>query len=670
MLQSSEQAEKELRSISDRTKRRIVCVKGFYRIALMIGFILMTVFAQAEGQTETFHADVGSIVTFGRYEQDGNLDNGQEKIEWIVLDVQKERCLLLSRYCLDTKSYHSKGKNITWKDCTLRKWLNHDFLNTAFVPQEQEVIAVTAVDNSRKQGYRKWKKTKGGKNTRDRIFLLSCAEAGEYFNVAFHGPLNLKSCAEPTPYAVGKGAYCEVVRGAYSPDTQYAWWWLRSPGYVQNAAAGVGGSGTLLDSSVNWEEACVRPALWVKLDQRTGIFLAQQPLKEKKTCGDYTYAILENGSAEIIRYSGKNDAVIIPSALDGYPVSAIGEAAFEGCSYVTSVVIPDGVKTIGDDAFLGCRGLISVTIPDSTETIGTASFTGCAELTSVTVPNGVRIIGRDAFFGCKGLTSITIPDSTEEIGNSAFAGCTGLTSITIPDNVKTLGEFVFHSCTGLTSVTLSDSCAAIPDFAFSECKSLTSMILPQSVRTIGTRAFWGCASLTSLIVPEGVVSIGQEAFGDCESLVSVTIPDSVTSVGASPFTSSSALQEAMISSDHPYLELQDNVLFSKSDQRLICCLPAFSEEAYTIPEGILEIGERAFWGCEIMTSVTIPATVTTIGDEAFGYCSELHSVRIPANVTTIGENAFDGCSERLTAAVDHGSYAERYCKKHRIKRSN
>ena len=135
MLQSSEQAEKELRSISDRIKRRIVCVKGFYRIAIMIGFILMTVFAQAEGQTETFHADVGSIVTFGHYEQDGNLDNGQEKIEWIVLDVQKERCLLLSRYCLDTKSYHSKGKNITWKDCTLRKWLNHDFLNTAFVPQ-------------------------------------------------------------------------------------------------------------------------------------------------------------------------------------------------------------------------------------------------------------------------------------------------------------------------------------------------------------------------------------------------------------------------------------------------------------------------------------------------------------------------------------------------------
>lgn len=637
--------------------------------ALYCMVLTMTAFAQAEGPTEIFHADVGSIVTFGRYEQDGNPDNGQEKIEWIVLDVQKGSCLLLSRYCLDTKPYHSKGKNITWKDSTLRKWLNSDFLNTAFLPEEQDVIAVTAVDNSRKQGYRKWKKTKGGKNTKDRIFLLSCAEASQYFSVEFNGSFNLNSCAEPTPYAVGKGAYCEEPREANSPETRYAWWWLRSPGYVQNAAAGVGGSGTLLDSGVNWEEACVRPALWVKLDQRAGIFLAEQPLKEKKFCEDYTYAILENDSAEIVRYSGKNDAVIIPGALDGHPVTAIGEAAFESCSYVTSVVIPAGVKTIGDYAFLACRGLVSVTIPDSTEAIGTAAFTGCSALTSVTIPYGVRIIGRDAFFGCEGLTSITIPDSTEEIGNSAFASCSGLTSITIPDNVKTLGEFVFYSCTELTSVTLPDDCAVIPASAFSDCKSLKSITLPGSVREIGFRAFWNCASLTSMIIPEGVVSIGQEAFGDCESLVSVTIPDSVASVGASPFTSSRALREVMISTDHPYLELLDGVLFSKTDHRLICFLPTFSGEEYTIPDEIREIGERAFLDCEILTSVTIPVTVTTIGDEAFGWCSKLHSVRIPANVTTIGENAFYGCAERLTAAVDHGSYAERYCKKNRIKRS-
>ena len=115
-------------------------MKGFCRIAILIGIILMISFAQAEEQTETFHVDIGSFVTFGRYEQDGNPDNGTEKIEWIVLDVQDGKCLLLSRYCLDSKPYHSKGKTITWKDSALRKWLNSDFLDSAFLPAEQEVF--------------------------------------------------------------------------------------------------------------------------------------------------------------------------------------------------------------------------------------------------------------------------------------------------------------------------------------------------------------------------------------------------------------------------------------------------------------------------------------------------------------------------------------------------
>ena len=643
-------------------------MKGFCRIAILIGIILMISFAQAEEQTETFHVDIGSFVTFGRYEQDGNPDNGTEKIEWIVLDVQDGKCLLLSRYCLDSKPYHSKGKTITWKDSALRKWLNSDFLDSAFLPAEQEIIAVTAVDNSRKQGYAKWKKTKGGKNTRDRVFLLSCAEASQYLGVAFGGSFNAAACAEATAYAVGKGAYCENVHEADIPDTVYAWWWLRSPGSVQTAAAGVGGHGTLLDSGINWEEACVRPALWVKLDELAGIFLAEQPFREKKASGDYIYTILENGSAEIVRYSGKKEAVIIPDALDGHPVTAIGEEAFDSCSYVTSVVIPDDVTTIGDSAFISCRGLISVTIPDSTEVIGTAAFTGCSELTSVTIPHGVKNIERDTFFGCAGLTSVTIPDSVEEIGNSAFANCTGLTSVTIPSSVKKFGEFAFQSCTGLTSVELQDNCAEIPDFAFSDCKGLTSITIPKGVKSIGLRAFWNCSGLTSIIVPEGVTSIGTEAFGECENLVSVSIPDSVTSVGANPFTSSGALKEVIISSDHPCLELRDDVLFSKPDQRLICYLPTFSGEAYVIPDGIREIGDRAFWGCEILTSVTIPASATTIGDEAFGCCSDLLSVRIPADVTAIGENAFYGCHKKLTVTVKRGSYAEQYCKKNRIKR--
>ncbi len=643
-------------------------MRSFCRYAVLIGMVLMLACAHADERPEAFHAEAGSIVTFGRYEQDGNPENGPEKIEWLVLDVREGKCLLLSRYCLDTMPYHSKAKNITWKDSTLRKWLNSDFRDAAFLPEEQEMISVTTVDNGKKQGYEKWKKTKGGKNTKDRIFLLSCAEAGRYLNVAFHGPLNLAASAEPTAYAAGKGAYREKVHESETPETAYAWWWLRSPGYVQNAAAGVGGRGTLLDTSVTWEEACVRPALWVKLDEPAGVFLEKQPSTEKKTTGDYSYTILENGTAEITRYSGQSGTVIIPETLDGHAVTAIGKEAFGSCSYVTSVTIPDGVTSIGEYAFSGCGSLASVILPDSMETIGTGSFAGCSGLASVILPEGVKTIGNDAFFGCQGLTSVNIPDSVEEIGSSAFADCSGLTSITVPGSVKKIGEFAFQSCRELTSVTLQDGCPEIPDFAFMDCKKLPAITIPGSVKRIGIRAFWNCSAMTAVVVPEGTASIGTEAFGDCENLAAVTLPDSLTDVGASPFTSDRALKEIIFSPDHPYLLLADGVLFSKPDKRLICCTPDFAGGAYTVPGGIREIGERAFWDCDTMVSVTIPDSVTTIGEEAFACCSGLRTVRIPDSVTEILTNALWGCPDDMTVTVDRGSFAEQYCKKNKLKR--
>ena len=566
-------------------------MKTIYRVAILIGIILMIASAQAEEKPETLHIDIDSIVTFGRYEQDGNPDNGPEKIEWIVLDEQDGKCLLLSRYCLDVQPYQSKKRNITWKDSSLRKWLNSDFLNTAFYDFEQELIPETTVDNSRKQGYEKWKKTKGGKNTKDRVFLLSCAEARKYLGVTFNGSLNPAAQTEATAYAAGKGAYCETVHEAEDTEAVYTWWWLRSPGYVQNAAAGVGGHGTLLDSSAIWEEACVRPAIWVNLDEHSAVYLEKRPLIERKTSGDYTYTVHENGTAEITRYSGKDENVVIPGELDGYPVSALGEEAFIYCSYLASMTIPDGVMAIGDYAFYACDGLISAVLPDSVETIGDMAFGGCSALASVTIPDGVKTIGNDAFFGCSGLTSVVIPDSVETIGNSAFADCSGLISVTIPAGVKNFGEFAFNFCKGLTSVTLKDGCAAIPDFAFSDCKSLASIVIPDSVRSIGVRAFWNCSSLTTVVIPDGVTAVGWEAFGDCENLTSVTIPDSVESVGASPFTSCGALEEIRISDNHPYLDMRDGILFSKSDYRLICFTKAFTGGAYSVPDGTQEIGE-------------------------------------------------------------------------------
>ena len=143
--------------------------------------------AQSEQKTKTLHfgsTAKGDIITFGHYEQDNNLDNGPEPIEWIILDYDEatHRALLLSRYGLEAKPYNTEEVGTTWEKCTLRSWLNDEFLNAAFSTEEQSAILVTDVDNSDGQCYNGWG-TSGGNNTQDRIFLLSYAEANKYLGV-------------------------------------------------------------------------------------------------------------------------------------------------------------------------------------------------------------------------------------------------------------------------------------------------------------------------------------------------------------------------------------------------------------------------------------------------------------------------------------------------------
>ncbi|MBR2570550.1 MAG: hypothetical protein IKE30_00240 [Clostridia bacterium] len=220
-----------------------------------------------EGKPLTLPVSVGDTMTFGSYPQ---TSSGTDKtaIEWMVLDVQGSRVLLLSRYGLDSKRYNEKAEKITWEQCSLRTWLNEDFLNAAFSAKEQESILLTGVDNGKSQGY--WN-TEGGNDTQDRVFLLSYAEANRYLGVSRDGKTNKTGRAAPTAYAKAAGA---------SPSSKYKtpdgkasdWWWLRSPGSKQSSAADVHNDGSLRNSpqSVRSGGGCVRPALWIDLD--SGLF--------------------------------------------------------------------------------------------------------------------------------------------------------------------------------------------------------------------------------------------------------------------------------------------------------------------------------------------------------------------------------------------------------------
>ena len=203
-------------------------------------------------QQKTYAA--GDTILFGQYEQDNNPNNGMEPIEWVVLDydASEGKVLLLSSYGLDGKEYQTPFARTTWKECTLRAWLNSDFLNTVFSEQEKNAIILSHVDNSLNQGNKEWD-TNGGNDTLDYLFLLSYQETAEkYFKDD-----QSREC-KPTAFAAAQGVEVSDYHGN-------CMWWLRSPGPTQSSAGEVYPTGYLSFMSESFIRS-VRPAFWLKLN--------------------------------------------------------------------------------------------------------------------------------------------------------------------------------------------------------------------------------------------------------------------------------------------------------------------------------------------------------------------------------------------------------------------
>ena len=226
-------------------------------------------------------------------------------------------------------------------------------------------------------------------------------------------------------------------------------------------------------------------------------------------------------------------------------VTSIGYMAFEGCSGLTTVTIPNSVTSIGDYAFFDSSRLTSITIPNSVTSIGDCAFYDCSGLTSITIPNSVTSIGSWVFYGCSGLTSVTIPNSVTSIGYEAFYGCSGLTSVSIPNSVTSIGDEAFQYCSGLTSVTIPNSVTSIGSWAFYGCSGLTSIVVENGnsnydsrsncnaiIETATNTLIFGCKNT---IIPNSVTSFGNDAFYGCLGLTSITIPNSVTRIGDGVF---------------------------------------------------------------------------------------------------------------------------------------
>ena len=194
-------------------------------------------------------ADIGDKVCFGSYEQDNNFRNGNENIEWIVLEKENESVLLISDKALDCQPYNDTYKNVNWETCSLRKWINDTFYNTAFNTEEQMKIKDTEVLSD-------------GKSTVDKVFLLSAYEAKSYF-----ADDEKRKCI-PTAYAKAQGAFISDSHKPSNGGEPTCWWWLHTSGENQLEAAFVYGKGLISNNGydVDYKTGCVRPVICLSLE--------------------------------------------------------------------------------------------------------------------------------------------------------------------------------------------------------------------------------------------------------------------------------------------------------------------------------------------------------------------------------------------------------------------
>lgn len=428
---------------------------------------------------------------------------------------------------------------------------------------------------------------------------------------------------------------------------------------------------------------------------------------------DYAYSVNDAGDGvTITAYNGAAKRVIIPSELDGKPVTAIGNEAFRENTTITSVNIPEGVTSIGDGAFYGCSSLVGITIPDSVTTIQTTSFAMCTALTSITIPKNVSTIEASTFSYCTALESITLPKGLTFIDSMAFQHCDALKTVNyggkekdwkkieidpkgndtllaatrVYATVKVIQEGDFQY-----TVTGEDE-AAIAGYTGSAKKIvIPSELGGKKITAIWEDAFEGYANMRYVYIPKSIQAIGENAFSqafdnDRNRARFVCYEGTQDEWNAIDIkTGNGALStegdyeklvrsyECGMSGDMVYQVSDDAttlVRYFGSDSKVK--IPAelggkpvsaigdyaFSENnsltEVTLPEGVESIGDYSFWLCTSLTEATIPKSVKSIGYGAFGECTSLKKVTIPKSVTSIGGTAFKGCSSLTEITIPEG----------------
>ena len=399
-----------------------------------------------------------------------------------------------------------------------------------------------------------------------------------------------------------------------------------------------------------------------------------------ESLGDYSNSKQKMFDALLLGgYYRDKTEIVIPDGVTSIPVEA-----FRGYDKLKSVMLPDSVSSIGKGMFKNCTNLEVVNLPDGLRDIENEAFYGCTSLKSITIPDSVISIGNNAFYRCSNLKSITIPDSVISIGNSAFENCSNLTSVTIPDSVTSIDSNVFYNCTNLTSAIIPDSVTSIGSAAFKNCTNLTSVIIPDSVALIGSNSFENCTNLTSVTIPDSVTSIGSVAFKNCTNLTSVIIPASVTSIGANAFEGCENLIIYTELESRPSdwdlkwngKDIPADVIWQYAGEHGVtndgivwCAVKSGvtilgyngNNSNVVIPKTInnikvTSISAYAFYRNTSLENISIPEGIIEIGYRAFSECSNLTNISIPNSITYFGADVFSGCESLLFESFNGAKY--------------
>ena len=383
---------------------------------------------------------------------------------------------------------------------------------------------------------------------------------------------------------------------------------------------------------------------------------------------------IKNGSATILSYKGTQEHLIIPSTIDGLPVTAIADGAFAENETLKTLILPESITTIGEGILAGCKTLHSLETPlmgankESEQYLGylfgatthkdnplkipaslaclrisaewnilpAYALFDCNDLICLSLPENVTVIEKYALFNCKSLKQIDELERIVTFGDRALMDCAALQTITLSNSLQTVGFGAFEGCTSIRALTLpfvgrthTENTylgyifgAAQPDFAKGFYpKNLARITLTNACQTLGNYAFFECESLKEITLPEGLTSIGVRAFYGCIRLWSIKLPNTVTTVRELAFANCDALT------------------------------------TIDFGGGLTQIGINAFYNCDSLAEITLPTTLKSLPASCFAGCTSLTKVDL-GGVVEVGAEAFRHCNAITTVTsnqeVDFG----------------